>query len=278
MNDIEEQRHYFVTKSNEFYRPQLPNTLIGLIQKCGAELTLAELKFVGFLISKVKPGDKELQEYPFSVREFCEVCGMAYKSGKNYERIQKMIKQLADKSEWVKDEAGRKILFRWIETPIFDQLNSKILVRLNPLLTKYLLQLHGRYFQYEFIFTLPLKSAYSYRLYELARSYSDKGEFEWPIEELRKFLCVPEGYDYKEFNRKAIKRPVEEINKYTDLRLTVEPIREQRRVVRLKITVEKLDYFERDKNYQRTKKELDGTEQIPGQMELNDYLQKGETK
>lgn len=272
MDELNEQRSYQVAKSNELYRQQEPGNLVWLIQKCGNQLTLAEMKLVSFLISKVKPKDTELQLYEISVRNFCETCGLSYKSGKNYERIQKMIKTLADKSEWVKDEKGRKILFRWIETPIIDSASGKIFLRLNQLLTKYVLQLHKNYFQYELVFVLPLKSAYSFRLYELAKSYSHLGGAELTVEELQEFLCVPD-MEYKKFNQKILKKSIDEINNYTDLHISAEPIRKGRKVERLKITVEKLNYFERDKNYQRTKKELDGEQeqQIPGQMDLNDF-------
>ena len=175
MNDLDDERHYSVAKSNEFYRRQEPYNLIWLIQQCGNRLTLAEMKLVSFLISKVKPTDTVLQEYTFSISDFCKVCGITY-CGKNYKRVKDMLNSIADKSDWIKD--GTKIiLFRWIETPVIDTGKGQVTARLNPLLTRYLLDLFkdGRFFQYELVFVLPLKSAYSFRLYELAKSHSNEG-------------------------------------------------------------------------------------------------------
>ena len=70
--EISKQRSYTVVKSNE------------IIQKARYDLSVTELKLLAYIISKIKPTDTELQEYSFSVKDFCQVCGIDYTNGYNY--------------------------------------------------------------------------------------------------------------------------------------------------------------------------------------------------
>ena len=56
--DILQQRDYKVIKANE------------IIQRARMDLGLPELKAFAYILSKVKPTDKEGQEYVFSVKGF----------------------------------------------------------------------------------------------------------------------------------------------------------------------------------------------------------------
>lgn len=62
--EVAKQRSYSIIKSNE------------IIQKAKYDLNIVELKTLAFIFSKIKPEDTELQEYTFSVKEYCQVCGI----------------------------------------------------------------------------------------------------------------------------------------------------------------------------------------------------------
>ena len=93
---IYEQRSYKVVKANE------------IVQKARYDLNITELKAFAYILSKVKPGDKEGQEYTFNVKEYCQVCGIDWKNGGNYAYIKTTLKGLRDKSFWLLDETGRE--------------------------------------------------------------------------------------------------------------------------------------------------------------------------
>ena len=77
----------FVVKAND------------LIQKSRFDLSLLQQKVVLYLISQIKPWDEDFTLYEFSIKEFCKVCGIEEKSGRNYQMLKSTIKEIADKRD-----------------------------------------------------------------------------------------------------------------------------------------------------------------------------------
>ena len=125
--EIKQQREYKVVKANE------------IIQKARYTLNITELKMLAYIISKIKPGDTELHEYAFSVKEFCQVCGIDYRNGWNYQNIKKQLKGLRDKSFWVMDENGHEVLVGWLQKARVSTGSGVIKVKLDEDMHKYLL-------------------------------------------------------------------------------------------------------------------------------------------
>lgn len=98
-----EIRNNTVVKANE------------LIQKSRFSLTLQQQKIVLYLISQITMYDEDFKLYEFSIVEFCKVCGIDYESGKNYADLKAAIKEIADKSVWIRLANGKQTLVRWIE-------------------------------------------------------------------------------------------------------------------------------------------------------------------
>lgn len=206
-----EARNQVVVKSND------------LIQKTKFDLTLQQQVIISYLISKIQPEDEALKVYEFSVQEFCEVCGIDRTSGKNYDSVKKAIKEIADKSRWIKLEDGDSALFRWIESAKIKENSGTIQIRLNEELKPYLIkqQMIGHYTQYKFIFTLSFKSKYAFRLYELVKSihYKDLYSYEkkYTLEELKILMGVEDNYKtFSAFRERVLQPAINEINQYTD--------------------------------------------------------------
>ena len=70
MENKEKTRERLVVKKNE------------LIQKTRYALNSNEQKILLYVISKIKPDDKELYEYDFGLQEICDVLGIT-QNGKN---------------------------------------------------------------------------------------------------------------------------------------------------------------------------------------------------
>ena len=148
--EIRQQRSYTVVKSNE------------MIQRARYDLTISELKTLAYIFSKIKPTDKELQEYTFSIKEYCQVCGIDYTNGTNYLNIKKSIKSLRDKSFWLMDENGNEVLVGWLSKARINKGSGRITVKLDEDIQKYVIGLFDNFTQYELYNILALKRRITY--------------------------------------------------------------------------------------------------------------------
>ena len=222
-----------------------------LIQKSRFNLSLQQQKMLLFLISQVTPYDEEFSVYEFSIQEFCRVCGIDVASGKNYQDVKQCIKDIADKSVWitVDGDGDEETLLRWIEKPYINNKSGVIKIRLDEDMKPYLLQLKENFTRYELVYTLYFKSKYSIRLYELAKSIHFKELEEYrrafTIDELKRLLGGETYSEYRDFKRRVLDVAVNEINNYSDKRLSYETIKKGKSVVGIELIVNSKPIMER---------------------------------
>lgn len=256
-----EQRDKLVVKANE------------LIQKSRFNLSLQQQKIVLYLISQIMPQDDDFKLYSFTIPEFCRVCGITVESGKNYQDVKNAIKEIADKSLWIRLPNGKSTLVRWIEKPYIDDKSGVIDIRLDADMKPYLLQLKENFTEYEIIYTLHFKSKYSIRLYELCKSihYNDLEEYHrrYIIEELRQLLGAESYTVFKDFRRRVLEPAIDEINEYSDKEVNYQTITQGRKVIGIELFVKSKETAEVLKIRATIEKEM-GTDQIT----LWDYLKK----
>jgi Initiator Replication protein. len=126
--DIQNYRNYRVTKANS------------LIQKTRFSLTLQEQKILLYLITKIQPRDTEFTEYTFSIKEFCEICGIDNVG--MYTSLKDTLKKLADRSFWaVIDDNGTESLLRWITTVRTNPRSGTVKIKLHEDMRPFLLNL-----------------------------------------------------------------------------------------------------------------------------------------
>lgn len=251
---IKEQRSYRVVKANE------------IIQKARYDLNITELKTLAYIFSKIKPTDDKLEEYTFSIKEYCQVSGIDYKNGGNYKYIKNTLKGLRDKSFWVLDENGTEVLIGWLQKVRLNKGSGKVTVRLDDDLQKYVIGLFSNYTQYELLSTLPMKSSYSFRIYELLKSYAFKKQYTFNIDDLKKQLAATNYINFKDFRKYVLETATKEINLYTDIEVSWEPIYKGRKVIQVSFTIKQRDSWGRYVTATRATKELDG------QMSIYDFL------
>lgn len=282
-DEIIEQRTYKVDKSNK------------LIQKARYEMSLMELKTLTFLISKIRPTDKPGATYQFKISDYCNVRGIDDKTGKNRKLLMESLQSIADKSFWLEDEKGDIVLCRWLTSPkILDGTKKGwIQIRFDSSIEKYLMELkaEGNYTQYQLLYTLPMNSVYSVRLYELLKSihgreiYHMTNHFEEvkkdiEIEELRIRVgsseinkngqIVSEKYPkFKEFKRNVLDVAIKEINNYTDLNVDYTKLTRGRKVEGIMFTIKYKDTIELNESEDAIEAALNARE-VPGQMSILD--------
>lgn len=214
-----ETRNYPVVKSNY------------LIQKTRYDLSLSEQKLILHLIQLIEPKDDDFKRYYFSIKEYCKICEMDYKNGKNYQNIKKSLKSLSDKSFWV-DTGDKEILMRWLNDVVIDKGTGVIEVELSKNLKPYLLQLKTFFTKYNYLYVMAMKSQYSIRLYELLKSYENVKGIIYEVTELRKLLnltddVLPRWVDFKRF---VIEQAIKEVNALTDIQIEYDTIKKGRSV------------------------------------------------
>lgn len=197
-----------VVKSNE------------LIQQRTHMLSVQEQKIVLFLISQLKPDQKEFEYQSFDIIDFCDMCGIDNHSGKNYAALKSAIKSLSDRSMWVLGETERgtkETLMRWLLKAEIEPGNGKVGVMIDPDMKPYLLELKERYTQFDLIYTLGMKSKYSVRLYEILKSYEKMNEeVNFTLERFKE--AVGAEYDrWQDIKRRIVEPAVKEINRLSDL-------------------------------------------------------------
>jgi plasmid replication initiation protein len=222
---LSDNRQQLVVKSND------------LIQRTRYDLSLQEQKIVLYVISKIKPTDEELQEYSFTMRELCEMCGIEA-IGQNFENMWQSIVALNEKTIEFEDNRYRGNP-RWIEMPIMDKLTREIRIRFHPLLRPYLIALHENFTQYELSSILIMRSRYSVRMYELLKSYAYLDEITFSLEELKEKLQTTGYSDYKNFRVRVLEKAIEEINEHTDIRVEFKPIRTSRVITHLRFIIKR---------------------------------------
>lgn len=243
-----EVRNSTVIKANE------------LIQKGRHNLSLQQHKIVLYLISKITPFDEEFKLYEFSIVDFCRGCGINCESGKNYADLKDAIKEIADKSVWVRLPNGKETLVRWIEKPYLDDNSGLIQIRLDRDMKPFLLQLKENFTQYELVWTLNFKSKYTIRLYELAKSihYYELKEYSrvYQLDELRGILGAETYKTYQTFKARVLEPAINEINNHSDKNVEYEPIKTGRSVSAIKLTVSSKDAIDRLRIRDEIEKEL----------------------
>ena len=216
-----------------------------LIQKSRFSLSLQQQKIVLCLIAQISPYDDEFKLYEFNVVDFCKACGIDYDSGKNYQNLKSSIKEIADKSLWMKIDEDEETLLRWIEKPYINKNDGVIKIRLDRDMMPFLLQLKQNFTQYEIIWTLHFKSKYSIRLYELVKSihYHELDIYKkmYTVDEIKKLLDGEKYKEYRDFKRRVLVPAIDEINKYSDKSISFEEVNRGRKVVAVELSISSKD-------------------------------------
>lgn len=252
--DIITQRDYKIVKANE------------LIQKARNNLSLMQLKTLAYILSKIKPNDQVGQYYTFSVKDFCKVCEIDEKNGTNYSNVKAALKSLRDKSFWMTDEEGKDVLVAWIDKPKIDPRSKKIEVRLDEDIQKYLIGWLEQYTQYSLWEVVPMQSRYSFVIFELLESYSYQRVHTFDIDDLKSKIGATRYTNFKDFRRKVLEVATREINQYTNLEISWEPITKGKKVIQITFYIRKRDQAEQFKINDAKSK------QIKGQIDIYDLM------
>lgn len=257
-DEIRTERSQFVAKSN------------ALIQRTRYELTLEEQRLLLYIISKIKPEDEKLKYYEFTIRDYCEVCGINIDAVPDmYNYIKRTITTLKSRTFWIKrdrDGAEEEVTVQWLDKAIMKKRSGLVAIKLDDDLAPYLLELKGLYTQYQLINVLPMKGKYSARLYEILRAELPRDrryrEVTYTLEDLQDRLGITEenGKSYIKnptmFRKFVMDGALEEIALYTDITASAEYLKAGKKIDRVRIEIRQLKDAQAMSNSLRAEREL----------------------
>ena len=214
-SQVSAERKQIIVKSNQ------------VIQKSRYHLTIQQQKLILYLISKIRPTDTEFKEYIFDLKDICKILGIEI-NGANYVRFKESLKKIADTSFWLEID-GKDRLYRWIDDIEINRNETQVKIKLDEDLKPFLLQLKESFTFYQLENVLCFDCKYSFRLYELFKSYEFKSNLIISVEELKRYLMAENKYDrFTLFKTNVLNKAIDEINKYTDIQVSYTLIRENR--------------------------------------------------
>ena len=222
-----------------------------LIQNAMYSLTLSQQKLMLHIFAMIKPSDTELPRYEMSIYEFLKLCGVDPHNGSMYKQVKKNIEDIANaKVQWIRLAGTQKItMFRWLSSATIDEGTGKIVLTLDQSLKPHLIQLKEFYTTMNITYTLPMKSQYSIKIYDLFKRYQNlylekkkKGEpLVWSIETLKKQVDC-NASNWAHVRRTVLDKAKSEINGKTDILFDYAVYEKDRqRVIAISVTIEPVD-------------------------------------
>lgn len=258
------KRDYYVVKSND------------LIQKTRYSMPLSMQKAFAYICSLIRPPDNIYRyssidltphlTYSFDIKDYCRVCGISWNAGGSaIAYVKHSLKSLADESIYMDIGNGKEELCRWLDKVIIDKSSNMVTVTIGRQLSPYLFSLKKRFTSYELWNILNMKSAYSIRLFELLKSYSNMEQVSFTVDELKKLLFVQgnncrkcksrhtkkclecDEYkniyrSFKQFNSKVLQNSLNEINLYSSMTVKMSTVKRGRSVESIIFMIKKSPY------------------------------------
>lgn len=205
-----------------------------LVQRTGVELTFTsmlsistanmgefQLKFIDFMISLIKPLDKEFYFYNEKFTNLCKHFEIT-RGGNNDKTIIQAIEDLGKSIVIIRTKDGDNVVHPWFSTIGYNEVTKIVKAKLNDDLAPYLLGLANKreYFQYEIGNILSLKKKSSILMYQWLHSHLHHKSINLSINKLRTNVLSMNEEKYPEvhdFIRYVINPVIKEINEKTDL-------------------------------------------------------------
>lgn len=166
-------------------------------------LNITERRIIYSLMALVQPGDQDFKSYVIRAKDLADLIGISEKSF--YERLEHAINSLMTKQLVLEDESGRyQDRIQWVQRATYIRGKGLIRIKLSDDLKEFLLT-YGSYTKYRLLYVLPLRSEYSWRIYEFLKEeiWKTKEPIEYKkkqytkyrvmkVSELRKLLDIPD--------------------------------------------------------------------------------------
>ena len=199
------------------------------------KLSLAQQRVILYLNAKIKPWDKDFQDYNISVVDFCNY--LEINPCNVYEEFLKISNSLVGKTLMI-GKANKTIVTAWLSSAIYHQDEGMITLRFSPELREFLLELNGKYTSYSYNDVKHLRSTYSYRIYELLKQYKNYKERTFDLDELKDIFQISSCYNrYSDFKKDVILIAQRELQQKADIYFEFEEIKKNRKIIQIRFLI-----------------------------------------
>ncbi|MFC1104858.1 replication initiation protein, partial [Pasteurella multocida] len=175
--------------------------------------------------------------FDFTVEEFCKhFPDVDMKSA--YTQVQNAIRKISKRWITLVDNERELTEVVLVNKRTYFKKEGRFYIEFHEDLMPYIANLKARYTKYELVNIGAFTSTHTIRLYELCSQYKTVGKREIKIDDLKDWLQVKGKYDlYADFRKRVIEPSVNEINKKSDLLISIEPVKRGRSIVALTFTI-----------------------------------------
>jgi len=207
-----------------------------------SKLTVSELKLFTMVLEQIKTTDSSLRKYYVTAEEFGKKIGMVANPYKFLEKVSDKLQGRVIEIPTGLHNVRKKInLFLSV---VYQDKKGKLAVEMHPDLEPHILKLKSRFTKYESRFIYKLKSKYVIRFYEYVKAQMGlqrKNEYiviELSIEKLREVLDLGNKFErISSLKDRVITKLGKEINKNTDLKVTIKDIKEGKKIIAFNFTI-----------------------------------------
>lgn len=239
--EAKKMEDYSVAKSNEF------------INHTKYDLSVMEQRVLACMISMLdsRPKDQndacgDILSGELSIDTFCKLCHIEKRGSIKY--LKEVIQTLRNRSFWVETSEGTYQMMAWIDTATILAKTGMIKFTFSSCMKPYLLNLDRDFTSYKLPMVLRFSSRYSNIIYDLVQvkygqSFRCAGTLNISVDELKKRVqvehfdkktkqtkIVNQNISFKDLRTKILEPSVEDINKYTDIFVELDYIKNGRKI------------------------------------------------
>ena len=203
-------------------------------------LSLQEAHVILWLLTQIHPADEDFKLHKLDINQFSNMVGLEAKG--QYTHLQTVTGNLMRRVLKIYEPKTHDMLqVAWLSSARYQKKKGCVLLRFDPDLKPYLLQLKSHFTKLDIIDTLKLKSIHAIRIFELLSQYIQVGMRKMSVDDLRLY-CGIEKHEYIGYGmlkRKVLDTALFEINNKTDYTINYIEIKESRKVIALEWTIKK---------------------------------------
>lgn len=203
-------------------------------------LSIQEAHVILWLLTQIRPDDEDFKPHEMEIIEFAKMVGV--EADNQYSKLRLVTKNLMRRVLDIHEpEKDSYLQVAWLSSARYEGKKGRVLLKFDPELKPYLLQLKSHFTKIDIEDTLKLKSIHAVRIFELLLQYLNIGTRTIAVEELRKYcgLLKDEYIGYGMLKRKVIEKAKHEINTKTEYEVDYEEIKESRKIVSINWTIKK---------------------------------------
>jgi len=178
-------------------------------------LDLQEQRLIFIVIAQIKTEDEDFKSYKVSLADIEEKSGAL----QNTREVNRFARTLISKTFTIEENDG-DVTLSWFSSIKKIKGEKAIIVRFDPFLKPYLLQLQKNFTKALLSILIKFRHKYTSQIYMLLKSRISK-KLDIKVEELANILNVPKSYrkNFTDFWKRVLKPALDEINKVSDLEI-----------------------------------------------------------